>query len=79
MARHIVVALALAVSALAVLVSASGSPADAPVDGFAPTKYIAGGSSDSSQPAGGSDYSLVSSITPPASEQGHRAARATRR
>ena len=68
-ARRLVVALALGVSALAVLVSASGSPVDAPVDGWA-QKYIASASSNSSQPAGGSEYSLVSSITPPAGQQG---------
>ena len=39
MARRLVVALVLGVSALAVLVSASGSHADAPVDGFAPTVH----------------------------------------
>ena len=69
MARHFVVALALAVSALAILGSASASPVDAPVDGWAP-KYIASGSSNSSQPVGGAEYSLVSSITPPAGQQG---------
>ena len=66
-AGHVVLALALGVSALAVPVSASASPVDAPVDGRTP-KYIASGSSDSSQPVGGSDYALVSSIAPPASE-----------
>ena len=66
-ARHFVLALALAVSALAVPGSASASPVDAPVDGWTP-KYIASGSSDSSQPVGGSDFALVSSIAPPASE-----------
>ena len=70
MARRLVVALVLGVSALvAVLVSASGLPADAPVEGWAP-EYTASRSSDSSRPTGGSDYSLVSSITPPAGEQG---------
>jgi hypothetical protein len=69
MARHVVVSLALGVSALAIPGSASASPADAPADGWAP-KNIASGSSDSSQPVGGSDYALVSSIAPPASEQG---------
>jgi hypothetical protein len=68
-AGHVVLALALAVSALAVPVSASASPVDAPDDGWTPT-YIASGSSDSSQPTGGSDYALVSSIAAPASEQG---------
>jgi hypothetical protein len=67
-AGHVVLALALGVCALAIPVSARASPADAPVDGW-PPKYIAGGSSDSSKPVGGADYSLVSSITPPASEQ----------
>jgi hypothetical protein len=68
-ARHFVVALALAVSALAIPGSASASPVDAPVDGWAP-KYAASGSSNSSQPVGGPEYSLVSSITPPAGQQG---------
>jgi hypothetical protein len=63
------VALALGASALAVPVSASGSPPDAPVDGWAP-KYSASGSSSSSQPVGGPEYSRVSSITPPAGQQG---------
>ena len=67
MARHVVMALALGASAVAIRGSASASPVDAPVDGFAP-KYTASGSSDSSQPVGGSDYSLVSSITPPAGQ-----------
>ena len=67
-AGHVVLALALGVCALAIPVSACASPADAPVDGWAP-KYIASGSSDSSQPVGGSDYALVSSIAPSASEQ----------
>jgi hypothetical protein len=68
MARHVVLALALGVCALAIPVSARASPADAPVDGW-PPEYIASGSSDSSQPGGGSDYSFVNSITQPASEQ----------
>jgi hypothetical protein len=67
-AGHVVLALALGVCALAIPVSARASPADAPVDGW-PPKDIASGSSDSSQPGGGRDYSLVSSITPPSSEQ----------
>ena len=66
-ARHFVLALALAISALVVPMSASAS-ADAPVEGW-PPKYFARGSSDSSQPVGGWEYSLVSSIAPPASEQ----------
>jgi hypothetical protein len=69
MARHVVVALALGVSALAIPGSASASPVDAPFDGWT-LKYTASGSSDSGQPVAGSDYSLVSSITPPAGEQG---------
>jgi hypothetical protein len=69
MARHVVVALALGISGLAIPGSASGSPVDALVDGWAPM-YTASGSSDSSQAVGGTDDSLVSSITPPAGEQG---------
>src|SRR5215207_5409156 len=68
MARRLVLALALGVSAVAIPVSASASPVDGTVDGRA-AEYIASGSSDSSRPGGGSDYSFVSSIAPPASEQ----------
>jgi hypothetical protein len=67
-AGHVVLALALAVCTLAIPVSARASPADAPIDGW-PPKDIASASSDSSQPRGARDYSLDSSITPPASEQ----------
>ena len=70
MARHFVVALALAVSALAVLVSASASPADAPVDGLGPRSTSRAGRAIPASPPAGSEYSLVSSITPPAGEQG---------
>jgi len=51
--------------ALAIPVSASAKPID--TDNATPNA-ITGGSSDSSQSAGNSDYSSVNSITPPPSE-----------
>jgi hypothetical protein len=63
-ARHVVLALALAVCALAIPVSASADPS---ASGYSRADAIAAGLEDSNQPVGGSDYSSVNSIAPPAS------------
>jgi hypothetical protein len=62
--RRRALALALGVCALAIPATASAQPI-----GSDPSSVnaITGGSNDSSQPVGGSDYSSVSSIAPPAS------------
>jgi hypothetical protein len=57
-ARHIVLALALGVCALAIPAIASAQPID-----YSSVNAISGDSSDPSQPVGGSDYSSVNSIT----------------
>src|SRR5215218_10586296 len=51
--------------ALAIPASASAQPIEG---GYSTVNAITGGSNDSSQPVGGSDYSSLNSISPPASE-----------
>ena len=63
--RRRVLALALGVCALAIPATANAQPNDS---GYSSANAITGGSSESSQPGGGSDYSSVNSIAPPASE-----------
>jgi hypothetical protein len=64
-ARHVGLALALGIAALAIPATANAQPT-----GSDPSTVnaITGGSSEASQPVGGSDYSSVNSIAPPASE-----------
>lgn len=65
-ARHgcLALALALGVCGLAIPATANAQPIDSDPSSV---NAITGGSNDSSQPVGGSDYSSVNSITPPAS------------
>jgi hypothetical protein len=69
-ARHVV--LALAVCALAVPAIANAQPIDSDsVDtGYSSVNAISGDSTDPNKPVGGSEYSSVNSIAPPASSGG---------
>jgi hypothetical protein len=69
-ARHVV--LALAVCALAIPAIANAQPIDShSVDtGYSSVNAISGDSTDPNQPVGGSEYSSVNSIAPPASSGG---------
>jgi hypothetical protein len=64
--RHVVLAVALGICALAIPATATAQMYES---GDSSANAITGGSSDSSQPARGSDYSSVNSIVPLASEQ----------
>ena len=80
MARLLVVALVLGVSALvAVLVSASGLPADAPVEGWPPEVHQRAGRAIPAGPPGGRITPSSARSRHPRASRAHRAARATRR
>jgi hypothetical protein len=68
-ARHVVVGLALAVCALALPATVNAQPIDSDsVDtGYSSVNAISGDSTDPNQTVGGSEYSSVNSIAPPAS------------
>lgn len=62
-ARHVCLALALGVCALAIPAIANAVPSDS---GYSSVNAITGGSGDRSETAGGPEYSSVNSIAPPA-------------